>query len=609
MRSDGRTTATCTKCPSGQVPNREGSLCLVKGTWPMASMDYTNRRWNTEENILSPSTLKYMSTKWTYTPDGDVSATPTVIKSKVYFPTWKGSVVCVSADTGAQIWKLNVEALLTTAGVAINPTDVGYIVSRTAVTYAVASNGRALVVFGLMRRNIGGYPYVFAVDANTGAYVWSYKAEDHPAALITQAPTIYDGYVFIGTSSMEEARAGAMDYACCSFRGAFLKIRLVDGALQWKWYATPDGFTGAAVWGSQAPVDKARNLIYIATGDNYEHPQEVEDCLKALEPLTADNVPQQLECENKAGGASNYRNAIVALDITTGAVKWGTKLGGADAWNAACFQVNNTNCPDVAGPDYDFGQAPMLITACKANRQACKQLLVVGQKAGIVWALRPDTGVVDWWKQVGPPGTIGGMMWGSASDNERVYVSNNNFWHAPLDQSALLGVPNTPGATIPPSPSPTGGLAAAMNAYDGTLLWSFANPTPQINSNTLNALSQAPVTVANGVVLYPSMDAAGTLFFLDALTGKLLTSTATGASDACGPSVTNGVVITGSGYLNFGLGNVGQAVTAYSFTPALTKCGSLLCPNGCDGKRKCKGSPWCPDCGAKGCEDNGKCRK
>jgi len=238
MRSDGRTTATCTKCPSGQVPNREGSLCLVKGAWPMASMDYTNRRWNTEENILSPSTLKYMSTKWTYTPDGDVSATPTVIKSKVYFPTWKGSVVCVSADTGAQVWKLNVEALLTTAGVAINPIDVGYIVSRTAVTYAVASNGRALVVFGLMRRNIGGYPYVFAVDANTGAYVWSYKAEDHPAALITQAPTIYDGYVFIGTSSMEEARAGAMDYACCSFRGAFLKVRAGRLPLMGGWEGT-----------------------------------------------------------------------------------------------------------------------------------------------------------------------------------------------------------------------------------------------------------------------------------------------------------------------------------------------------------------------------------
>lgn len=56
-------------------------------------------------------------------------------------------------------------------------------------------------------------------------------------------------------------------------------------------------------------------------------------------------------------------------------------------------------CPH-APQDYDFGQAPMLITACKAGKAACKQLLAVGQKAGIVWALSPDTGAVDWWKQV-----------------------------------------------------------------------------------------------------------------------------------------------------------------------------------------------------------------
>lgn len=58
------------------------------------------------------------------------------------------------------------------------------------------------------------------------------------------------------------------------------------------------------------------------------------------------------------------------------------------------------------------------------------------------------------------------------------------------------------------------------------------------------------MTVANGVVLYPSMDAVGTLFFLDAASGKLLGSFASGASAACGPSVVDGVVYMGSGYLN-----------------------------------------------------------
>ena len=36
-------------------------------------------------------------------------------------------------------------------------------------------------------------------------------------------------------------------------------------------------------------------------------------------------------------------------------------------------------------------------------------------------------GVADALGQVGPGGVIGGSMWGSASDNDRVYVSINKF--------------------------------------------------------------------------------------------------------------------------------------------------------------------------------------
>jgi hypothetical protein len=47
------------------------------------------------------------------------------------------------------------------------------------------------------------------------------------------------------------------------------------------------------------------------------------------------------------------------------------------------------SCPDINSPDYDFAQAPMLVTACKGCR--CKQLVVAGQKSGWLWALAPDT--------------------------------------------------------------------------------------------------------------------------------------------------------------------------------------------------------------------------
>lgn len=142
-------------------------------------------------------------------------------------------------------------------------------------------------------------------------------------------------------------------------------------------------------------------------------------------------------------------------------------------------------------------------------------------------------------------------MWGSASDNERVYVSNNNFFHKPLSR----WFPNA-------NPAPTGGMAAALDPFDGSILWTFANPEPQAGDPGVNALSQAPVTVANGVVFYPSMDAAGKIFFLDAKTGRLLGSYATGATNACGPSIVDSTIYTANGYQNFGLGALGQTFTA-----------------------------------------------
>jgi hypothetical protein len=53
------------------------------------------------------------------------------------------------------------------------------------------------------------------------------------------------------------------------------------------------------------------------------------------------------------------------------------------------------------------------------------------------------------------------------------------------------------------------------------------------------------MTVANGVVYYASMDANGTLFYLEAATGRLLGSFETGATLGCGPSLARGKVFAG----------------------------------------------------------------
>lgn len=196
----------------------------------------------------------------------------------------------------------------------------------------------------------------------------------------------------------------------------------------------------------------------------------------------------------------------------------------------------------------------MLVKACNKGG-FCKQLVVAGQKSGWLWALNPDTGSVHWSVPVGPGGTVGGLQWGSAADNNRIYVANNNYLSINADLTTMKSVVNFPTTTNQRPPTSTdGGLAAAVDAYTGEILWTFANPTLHWDGTGKHARSQAPMTVVNDVVFYPSMDLDGTLFMLDARTGKLLNSYKTGSTSGCGPAVVDGRVYVGSGYANFGLG-------------------------------------------------------
>jgi outer membrane protein assembly factor BamB len=54
------------------------------------------------------------------------------------------------------------------------------------------------------------------------------------------------------------------------------------------------------------------------------------------------------------------------------------------------------------------------------------------------------------------------------------------------------------------------------------------------------------MTVSNDVVYYASMDAKGTLFYLEAATGRLLGSFKTSATLGCGPSLARGKVFVGA---------------------------------------------------------------
>lgn len=96
-----------------------------------------------------------------------------------------------------------------------------------------------------------------------------------------------------------------------------------------------------------------------------------------------------------------------------------------------------------------------------------------------------------------------------------------------------------------------GGFIAALDLQSGQVVWSFGNPLFARNSSSeclVFAKFLGPVSAANGVVYAPSMDPNGSLFFLDAVSGRQLGAFATGASLNGGASIVGDMVFIGSGY-------------------------------------------------------------
>lgn len=158
-------------------------------------------------------------------------------------------------------------------------------------------------------------------------------------------------------------------------------------------------YSGAALWGSSPAVDVKRNLVFIATGNLYSVPPDVQACQIREANKTVPDVPDPCI---RAGDNSE---SILALDLDTGKIVWAHHLGGVDVWNAACVSgPSQPNCPPAAGPDYDFGEAPMLLTvhgnksreSRTGDDEEWQDIVVAGQKSGFVWALDRDDGHIVW---------------------------------------------------------------------------------------------------------------------------------------------------------------------------------------------------------------------
>jgi polyvinyl alcohol dehydrogenase (cytochrome) len=471
--------------------------------WSTAGGDRTNSRFAATETKISAANVGSLTEKWVFTTGGDVSATPAVEGNRVYVPDWAGNLYAVDRTTGKKVWSRTISSY---TGIAND---------KARATPAIADG--VLVIGNQGPFGHGGA--VMGINKDTGALLWKTQVESHDAAIITQSATIYNGVVYVGVASQEEALSASGSYPCCSFRGSMNALSLATGQPLWKTYTTPVGYPGNAVWGSSPAIDPKRGSVYIATGNNYDVPDGTLTCV--AEAQTPEETDACLP-------ADDYFDSVLSLSMATGAVKWATRAIPFDAWTVGCIPGfgDGVNCPEPAGPDYDFGQAPALFTV-KDGPTKGTEYVGAGQKSGQYWALDPDTGEVKWVTQAGPGGTAGGLQWGSAVDGKRVYTANAN--------SNLVPWPAPDG--------PTTGVWTGLNAATGQTLWETRPPH--------GGSTSGPVTTANGVVFGCSLDPLGYMYALNAETGEVLWEFASGGGCLSGAAISNGNVYWGSGYSNF----------------------------------------------------------
>ncbi len=501
---------------------------VAAAPWKSWGRDATNARYQPAALAgLSASNVSRLKLKWALNlgPITDARGQPTLAGGTVFVATPAGELFALDARSGCIQWRYKAEGPL-----------------HGAVAVARGDGTPAVAVFADQKAN------AYAVDASSGELMWRAHLDDHLTARVTGSPQVANGVAYIPVSSYEEVMALAPKYECCTFRGSVVALDLKSGRRLWKTFTIADsalpttlakngvqqrGPSGAAIW-SAPTIDARRGVLYVSTGNNYSDP------------------------------ATNTSDAVLAMDLKTGAMRWSKQLTANDAENVGCDVPGKPMCPAADGPDADFGQPPIL-TKLPTGRPA----LLIAQKSGMAYALDPNAhGDILWQTRIAKGGRLGGSQWGSATDGRQMYVAASDLKLRFVPDSGPQGYHLEPDAKV-------GGGLTALDLVTGKVRWASAPILTCANRKGCSPAQSAAVTVIDGVVFSGSID--GHLRAYSTATGAVLWDYDAvrefttvngppgrgGSFDASGVAVSSGMVFVSSGYGLWG-GTPGNVLLAFS---------------------------------------------
>lgn len=508
-------TANSESSMTANVCKGTGTPINLKGAqWNGWGRDFDNSRYQPNPGFKAEDVPK-LKVKWAWAHPGRIATgQPTIIGDRIFVTTEVGQIFSLDAKTGCTLWAINVSTGVV-AAMSVGPLPSG-------------SKAKFALYFGDQKST------VHAVNAETGASLWATKIEDHLLSRVTGSPVLNGNRIYVPVSSFEETAGRDPKYECCKFRGSLVALDAYTGKVIWKAYTVQDepkpfkknstetqmyGPAGGAIWSSPT-LDLKRKVIYVATGNSY------------------------------TDAPTGHSDAIIAFDLETGKIKWVNQATAKDNFLVGCGRPGVGNCPEEAGPDHDFGSSPVLRTL-----PGGKQVILAGQKSGVMWAFDPDNnGKALWRVKIGNGGALGGIEWGFAADDQNVYV--------PVADPG--GAARKPGLT-------------ALKIATGEQVWNVPAPAPKCAWGTTrcNNSQSAAATLIPGVVFSGTAD--GHLRAYATKDGAIIWDYDTaqpintvnggeakgGSLDGAGATIANGVLYTSSGYGRL-IGQPGNLLLAFT---------------------------------------------
>jgi outer membrane protein assembly factor BamB len=538
---------------SNHLPSDGPGPSEVASEWRTYGGSLARTNFNADEQTITRENASRLVPLWRFTTAAAVTASPIIAfvdvpgegsVQTVFAPSWDGHLYALRADSGEILWTF-----------AFKP--------HPGASYPAASSATVEDIDGRRLVFIGAGMTMYCLHAATGELQWQFEAgtgcTDCDSRTerneVESSPAVFEGVVYFGMDINDTGDAKGGFFAVDARTGTLVwyfdletvstcrpraddQIRRFDGyhssaalGLPEDFFATREGCgfdrTGTScgnIW-SSAAIDPERRQLFAASSN----------CDTDESPDTPEPPPPM----------PPFDAAVFSLT-----------LDGLPVWRWRPRDVDND--------DLGFGAVPNLFTAEIGGES--REVVGLGMKDGTYYLLDRDgtnelTGNVEpyWRTKVVPGGDIGGII-SSAAVGEGKVVFSTAFG---LD----IAAPQRP-------------TAWALNASDGSVLWSVFDAPP----------SYSPTTAIPGLAFMGSVE--GAVHAHDTDDGEQVVRFSVGA-----PNGSAAVAVGGRVYAGGGIGERGGNPTRISYVTSLLPSPiSAFCVAGTEG---------CPEGG--GCNDGNTC--